>query len=289
MNNKLYEIKYKIPQVYAIARIAVQKYGHTKKFAKQIVALIIKESENFTDRKLAEFLEKDPIGKILGYIRKPNHSVFSKVRKRSDERIFQEIFEWLVQNKMRGKQLRLIAQDSSDIPAYSEKDKDARFGHRTPSKKEQIASKSIKKSFVFGYKLHVIVDAETDMPIVLEIAPANKHDKTFFHSLYTTLKQRFGTQMNYDAKFLGDAGYDSTDIYQELHYDNIKPVIAINGRGHYKSEKPIDKEYGKRWAVERVFSRLKQLFGLAKNRFIGIKKVSMHIYSCVIAYLMKYC
>ena len=27
----------------------------------------------------------------------------------------------------------------------------------------------------------------------------------------------------------------ATDICQELHYDNVKPVIAINGRGFYKS------------------------------------------------------
>ena len=32
-------------------------------------------------------------------------------------------------------------------------------------KNEQIAKKSIEKSFVFGYKLHLEADAETDMPL----------------------------------------------------------------------------------------------------------------------------
>jgi hypothetical protein len=40
--------------------------------------------------------------------------------------------------------------------------------------------------------------------------------------------------------------------------------------------------------VERVFSRLKEVFGLSKNRFVGMKKVAVHIYSCLIAYIVKY-
>ena len=37
-----------------------------------------------------------------------------------------------------------------------------------------------------------------------------------------------------------------------------------------------------------VFSRLKEVFGLSKNRFVGIEKVAVHIYSCLIAYIVKY-
>ena len=40
---ELYEIKNKIPEVWSIARVVVQKYGYTKKFAKQIAALVIKQ------------------------------------------------------------------------------------------------------------------------------------------------------------------------------------------------------------------------------------------------------
>jgi len=35
----------------------VQRYGHTKKFAKHIVALVIKEQENLTDEELSPLLE----------------------------------------------------------------------------------------------------------------------------------------------------------------------------------------------------------------------------------------
>jgi len=54
------------------------------------------------------------------------------------------------------------------------------------------------------------------------------------------------------------------------------------------STSPKDKDYGERWAVERLFSRLKEVFCLAKNRLIGIGKVMVHAYACLIAYIIKY-
>ncbi|MGC8670115.1 MAG: transposase, partial [Candidatus Micrarchaeia archaeon] len=196
------------------------------------------------------------------------------------------LYNWLLQNLFKGRQLRLMAQDSTDIPAYSKKDKDAHYGHKTPSKKEQIARKEAKKEYVFGYKLHASADAESEVSLVSVVAPANKHDKTFFHQIYGGIKNMF--VITYDTKYLLDAAYDSTDIYQELHYDNVKPVIAINGRGFYKSKLPKDSSYGKRWAIERIFSRLKEVFGLARNRFVGIAKVTIFVFSFLIAYLIKY-
>jgi len=76
--------KNKILEVYAASRVIVQRYGYMKKFAKHIVALVMKEQENLTDEELAEFMTLNPIGRLLGYKRKPNPSTFSKLRSRSD-------------------------------------------------------------------------------------------------------------------------------------------------------------------------------------------------------------
>jgi hypothetical protein len=281
------ELKNKIPEVLAYARMVTKRNGHTRKYAKHIVALVVKQIMHFTDVQLTEFLSSNEIGRFLGYKRHFNHTIFSKVRKTA-AKIVKELYEFFVYRKMKGRTIRLTAMDSTDIQAFSSNDKDAKYGHRTPSKREQRTLKDNAKTLFFGYKLHAIVDAETEIPIAVEIAPANRHDKTFFHRLYRIAKETFHVHLTPNAKFLADAGYDSTDIYQELHYDNVKPVIAINGRGFYKSSVPKDPEYGKRWAVERVFSRLKEVFGLSKNRFVGMKKVMTHIYSCLIAYLVKY-
>ena len=281
------DLKIKIPEVLAYARIISKRNGHTGKYAKHIVALVIKQTMHFTDKELTEFLSTNEIGRILGYKICFNHTIFSKVRKNASN-IVKELYELIVYRKMNGKQIRLAAIDSTDIQAFSSNDKEAKYGHRTPSKREQRTLKDSAKTLFFGYKLHAIVDAETEVPIAVEIASANRHDKTFFHRLYAIAKETFHIQMSHNPKFLADAGYDSTDIYQELHHDNVKPVIAINGRGFYRSSVPKDSEYGKRWAVERMFSRLKEVFGLSKNRFVGIQKVAVHIYSCLIAYIVKY-
>ncbi|MEM0148046.1 MAG: hypothetical protein QXN16_01570 [Candidatus Micrarchaeaceae archaeon] len=65
-------------------------------------------------------------------------------------------------------------------------------------------------------------------------------------------------------------------------------MIAINDRGFCKSSMPNDKDYGKKVSVGRVFSRLKEVFGLVKNWFVGMKKVAMYICACAIAYVVKY-
>jgi len=73
-----------------------------------------------------------------------------------------------------------------------------------------------------------------------------------------------------------------------LRHDNVISLIARNGRRFRKSEEPKDKDYKKRWAIERIFAKLKEMFGLAINRFVGIKKVTIHVFSCLIAYLTRY-
>ena len=282
---KISKIKNKIPEVCAATRVIVQHYGHTKKFAKHIVALVIKQVDGLTDVELVD-LVGTKIGRTIGYRKRPDYSIFSKVRERAEPEIFKELNNWILQNRLNGRQIRLIAQDSTDVPAFSRKDKYARTGHRTPSKREQEDANGNANAMFFGYKLHAIADAENEVPIGFYIAPGNRNDKVFFGELIGQVKRKF--RLAFGAKYLGDSAYDATDIREYLHYHGIKDVIAINGRGHRKSEAPKDPEYGKRWAIERIFSRLKGMFGLAKNRVMGLKKVSIHIYSCLIAYLMIY-
>ncbi|MDE1767404.1 MAG: transposase [Candidatus Micrarchaeota archaeon] len=282
---KISELENKIPEVSAAARVIAQAYGHTKKFAKHLVALVVKQIEDLTDLELVEFVGTK-IGKLIGYNVKPTYSIFSQVRKRADPAMFEEMNNWILSDKLKGMQIRLLAQDSTDIPAFSRKDKDARKGHRTPSKREQEDADGHANEMFFGYKLHMICDAETEIPIAFYIAPGNRHDKIFFGKLIGDVRNRF--RLRFDAKYLADSAYDSTDVREYLHYHRIKDAIAINGRTHRKSETPKDPDYGKRWAIERIFSRMKEVFGLEKNRVIGLKKVLIHAYSCITAYLIAY-
>lgn len=283
---KIEEIIDKIPEVWAAARIIVQKYGHTKKFAKHIVALVIRQIEDFTDAKLVDFLCRDKIGKILGYKKRPDLSTFSKVRERSNPGILAELYEWILQDLFKGKQVQLIAQDSTDIPAYSrKKDEDARWGVRTIPKKRQIDDEEKVEPF-FGYKIHMIADVTSEIPIAFYFAPGNMHDKRAFLRLFEETRKKVTLRLG--TKYLADSAMDATDVRRELHDNSIKDVIAINGRRWRESEIPKDPDYGKRWNIEHIFSRLKEVLGMAKNRFIGAKRVLMHVYLCLTAYLVSY-
>ncbi len=181
------DLKTKIHEVLAAARVVVQRHGHTRKYAKHIVALIVKQIKVLTDRDLAEFLSNDVLGEILGYKRHFDFTIFSKVRKHATK-IMEDLHELLTSQVMKGKQVRLMAQDSTDVSAHSQNDLEARLGHRTPSKKEQFANKSTANAFVYGYKLHMIADAERELPLCFVVAPANRNDKKFFHELYDAVK-----------------------------------------------------------------------------------------------------
>jgi Transposase DDE domain len=278
--------KNKIREVHATARVVVQRYGHTKKFAKHIVAFAIKQDRNLTDKQLAEFVGTSEFGREIGYDHVPHYSVFSKVRKRADPKILEGVYTAMVYQKFRSKPLDMIVQDSTAFSSRSKDDRDARKGHRTPSRMEQMFLKPGEKTFIFGYKVHVIAEVKSEMPLMICVLPANENDKTPFHKMYEQLKSVY--RMKLGAKYLADAQYSSSKIRTELRYDGIVPVIPLSGNGYRKTEHPKDPDYGKRWAIERIFSRLKEVFGLSKNRYVGIRKVTMHVYSCLIAYAMRY-
>ncbi len=124
------------------------------------------------------------------------------------------------------------------------------------------------------------------MPLYWIVLPANKHDSEAFGELFAYVREHF--RLAHEAKFLADSAYDSTAIYEVLRHFNVIPVIAINGRGHYKSSTPRDAEYGKRWSIERFFSKLQRKVGVMNNRFIGIERVTFHINSVMIGYLIRY-
>lgn len=281
----IYDLKNKIVEVWKIAQVVVQQFGHTKKFAKHVVAFAIKQKEHLTDKKLAKFVGTEEIGKEIGYSKIPNPTVFSKFRERAEPEILEFVANTVLLLKYKDKSIKLIAQDSTDIDAYSKDDKDAKWGKRTIPKKRQVDKKK-KTEWFFGYKLHAGIDAMTDNPIAFYVRPANKHDKKLFGTILNHIKENF--RIGFKAKYLSDSALDSSDVREELRHNDILDVIAINGRGHRESETPKDPDYPKRWSVERFFSRLKEVFNLAKNRFIGIEKVMMHVYSSIIAYLIEY-
>ena len=53
---EIYELKNKILEVLAYARVVSIRNGHTGEYAKHVVALVVKQTMHFTDNEITEFL-----------------------------------------------------------------------------------------------------------------------------------------------------------------------------------------------------------------------------------------
>ena len=256
-------------------------------YSKHIIGLALGTVFRCSDRELPDELRSRGLLKVLGYKGLPDHSIFSKVRSEIGEEKVGKVAESIIRVVYKDRFLRLVTIDSSYAPYYFEDDKDAAWGYVTLTKKEQeMLKEKTKKGIKKGYKVHVIYDVETGIPLYWIVLPANTHDKDAFKTLFDYVITHF--RFAHEAKFLADSAYDSTDIRATLRDNNIIPVIAINGRGHYKSSKPKDKDYRKRSSIERFFSLLKMKLNLLNVRVKGIQKVTTHIFSSMLGYFLKY-
>ncbi|MGI0141353.1 MAG: transposase, partial [Candidatus Micrarchaeales archaeon] len=153
-------------------------------------------------------------------------------------------------------------------------------------KEQEMLKEKMQKGIKRGYKLHIIYDLETKIPLYWIVLPANIHDKDAFKTLFDYVKTHF--KFAHNAKFLADSAYDSRDVRFTLMKNGIVPLIAVNGRGHYMSSKPKDNDYRKRSGIERFFSLLKMKLNLLNVRFKGLQRVTAHVFSSILGYLLKY-
>ncbi|MGC8479105.1 MAG: transposase [Candidatus Micrarchaeia archaeon] len=128
------------------------------------------------------------------------------------------------------------------------------------SKSRQQTNEHVE--FFIGFKVHIIIELEYEVSLTVSIEPRNIYDKKLFQKLFRLTRDTFG--FKYGAKYIDDSAFDSTEIKEELRGNLIIPVIARNCRRVRTPEISKDCNYRKRWAIERIFSRLKGVFGLSK-------------------------
>ena len=216
------KIKNIIPSIISKVGFKYKEFGHWygngRMYRKHIIALGVGNIFRVSDREIPEELESKNLLKIFGYKNATDNSIFSKVRREIGEEIIGSVAESIIQRLYKNRWLSIIAIDSTYVPYYFKKDKDVDWGHATLSWKEKkmliarIRNEEIgkKKDLRKEYKLHVIYDVETDIPLYWVVLPANIHDKVVFKTFFDYIKSHF--RVAHNAKFLADSGYDSTDI-----------------------------------------------------------------------------
>ena len=118
-----------------------------------------------------------------------------------------------------------IALDSSHIFAYSNphkhSDPDAQWGCKH------------EDHYFFGYKIHLVVDTKSQLPIDAIVTPGNKADSPYAKPLIESAKELVSTETA-----CMDAAYDARDNYQACIDAGITPIIDFNKRG----KKPLPKD-----------------------------------------------
>lgn len=80
----------------------------------------------------------------------------------------------------------------------------------------------------FGYKVHLIVDANYELPIAYSVTKASKPDINEAHEMIEELSQKRPEILESCETIEADRGYDDTKLIEKLWDDfKIKPVIQI--------------------------------------------------------------
>ena len=203
--------------------------------------LLIYLDEVKSDRKLASALRYDARLCLLcgfNFLKTPSNGTFSNFRDRLGEDTFYEILHRLIAQAI---VFKIIlggdtATDSTHLWAYSNKfgrktcsckgkcdcirkysDSDAKWGHKT------------KEYTFFGYKVHLIVDAKSQLPLDVIVTAANESDSPYANPLLKGAKEKH-PQINLDTNSM-DAAYDAYENYRFPIEDmGVAPVIALNRR-----------------------------------------------------------
>jgi len=253
--------------------------------------LLFKEMRQLSSRrKLVESLKRDSFWlRKCGFQNPPSHNSFSDFVDRVGADATEQLFYYLVGRIKELKSVgELIAVDSTSLKGYAHfwknrvcSDPDAKWGYSPTTK------------WVFGYKVHMAVDAESELPLAFTVTPANIYDSKEYSKILEILTQK-GIQPKI---VLADAGYDSKENYRLALKHGAIPIIAINRRNlkkkntrDFERDLPVQRNtelwktlYRKRSSAERVISRLKEELALKDLKVRGLDNVRIHVAFSLIA------
>ncbi len=119
-----------------------------------------------------------------------------------------------------------VAIDSAAIHAYEKK--------QPKKKSEQTGNANWGAKFDsfgnkvtwFGYKLHLAVDTESELPLALAVTPAHVNDGEMAPSLIKKVSAETSVRF-----FMLDAGYDQMKVYEATRSVKARAIVPLNPRG----------------------------------------------------------
>jgi len=169
-----------------------------------------------------------------------------------------------------------VAIDATDLKAWS--------NGRKARKSDQDAGWVVKldtngrKKFVWGYKLHLMVDTRYEIPITANITKGNVADVK--HATPLLSQARYMTGKFIPDYIICDAGYSSGKLRRAMKYQWHSMPIIKSPKSHKQwigEETPKWQAiYSRRTAVERVFGRMKTHRRLNNITVRSRRRVTVH-------------
>ena len=132
---------------------------------------------------------------------------------------------------------RVVAMDATTIVAYANPNR--KYTVRNPDgpadpdatwTKKNSARDPSKQEWVFGYKAHVLADANHDVPLGMVVTTASRNDSPFLPSLLAKLETGHSWfSLAASAAIIADRGYDSRRNNEFVHRNGGVPVIHKRG------------------------------------------------------------
>ena len=228
--------------------------------------------------------------KRLGFIEQiPDQSTFSWFKNHRASHIFQRVFDETVHRLVEAGVIRgeHLVVDASLFQAYSNPRKKDESG--MPSDSDATWAKETSTGqWVYGYELHIVSCADSELPIALTVTTGKRNGGPLFPQLL-----RKASDFHISMRIVGaDGNYHSAENHLEAHRLGACTVIPLPDRRHGKPRSlaqrlrldPVIKRgsemyqrlKNKRQSIERVFSRLKSHFSLDSLRVRGLAKVKQH-------------
>jgi len=266
---------------------------------KALIARRVKQIPS--DRELYRRLWSDPDLREVCDIeaeQKPYHPTqLTRFRNRIGLERIERIMNSIINELFKGRLIvgKTVVLDATFIKAYSKRD--SHENSRGGSDPDARVGRN-GKTYDLGYKLHLAVDAKSELPLAVVAAPANDNEKKHASSL---LKKALEATKKRIRVLVADSQYSCRSLRSQASDSGVRAVIPFpaNQQKGQRGLLRVDRFfrthgaiverriYRLRSCVERVNSRLKDQLCLERHRVRSLKQVSVHSLLCLIAMLLN--
>ena len=123
---------------------------------------------------------------------------------------------------------RRRGKDAQEKEPDGRRDLDADVGVKTYRGVREDGTTWERVKSWFGYKLHLVVDTDYELPVAYEVTRASAGEQPRAHNLLDKLKRCHPKMLEDCEVFSADKGYDDTALIEQLwDMHEIKPVIDV--------------------------------------------------------------